>query len=251
MTLPSRDPATAVRDALCRAAELSEAGAHEQALTLLDDALALHPRQGGLHCARGWALENLEPPRLSGARAAYETAIALDAGDLWARLGLATVLEPLGEPQRCAPMYRELIEHAGLRARDEPEFLELMGWCQYRLGRLDDAAATFRSALALDDSWASVRFDLALVLLLGGEAHAADLHCGHALRTLAKRGVAATAGTVKVALDDLDAALANLPRAAAPRVAAAAAPIRRRLQDALAGAPATSCAAEANLIEHD
>jgi tetratricopeptide (TPR) repeat protein len=251
MTVPSRDPATPARDALCRAAELSEAGAHEQALSLLDDALVLHPRHGGLHTARGWALENLEPARLSGARAAYETAIALDAGDLWARLGLATVLAALGEPQRCAPIYRELIEHARLRTRDEPEFLELMGWCQYRLGRLDDAAATFRSALALDDSWASVRFDLALVLLLGGEAHAAELHCGHALRTLAKRGVAATAGSVKVALDDLDAALAALPRAAAPRIAAAAAPIRRRLQDALAGAPATSRATEASLIEHD
>jgi tetratricopeptide (TPR) repeat protein len=251
MAEPSDHPATTPQDVLRCAAELGDAGAHLQALGLLDHALAQHPRHAALHTARGWALENLEPQCLGAARAAYETAIALDAGDLWAHLGLATVLGELGEAPRCAPMYRELIEHARLRARGEPELLELMGWCQYRLGRLDDAAATFRAALGVDDAWASVRFDLALVLLLGGEPHAADLHCGHALRTLAKRGVGATAGTVKVALDDLDSALAALPRAAAPRLAAAAAPIRRRLLDALAGTPSAAWATEACLSEHD
>jgi tetratricopeptide (TPR) repeat protein len=217
---------SAVPDVLRCAAELSEGGAHEQALALLDAALESHPAHAPLHTARAWALENLGPTRWVEARRAYETALALDADDLWAQLGLATLLGQTGEPDLCAAIHRDLIARAGQRSAQEHEYLELLGWCQYRLGRLDDAAATFRRALQIDGAWISVRFDLALVLLLSGESHAADLHYGHTLRLLAKRG--AGAGAVKVALDDLEQALAENPRNAL-----AAKPIRKRLLDAL------------------
>lgn len=211
-----------------RAADLGEAGAHERSLALLDHALGFHPGHAALHTARGWALENLSPPRWDEARRAYEAAIALDAEDLWAHLGLASVLGQLGESVQCAPIYRDLVERARRRASLEPEYFELLGWCQYRLGRLDDAAATFRHALTLDGAWASVRFDLALVLLLSGQSHSADLHYGHTVRLLSKRGSEATLGAVRVALDDLDEALRVHPWAAA-----AAAPARQRLVEAL------------------
>ena len=58
----------------------------------------------------------------------------------------------------------------------EPEYLELIGWCEYRLGRLDDAAATFARALAIDAGWISVRFDLGLVRLLLGDGDEAAQH---------------------------------------------------------------------------
>ena len=82
--------------------------------------------------------------------------------------------------------------------------------------------------MAIDETWVSVRFDIGLVLLLSGDAQAAALHYGHALRTLARLGLKLKAGPVKVALDDLDEALS-----AHPSSAAAAAPLRRRLLDAL------------------
>jgi tetratricopeptide (TPR) repeat protein len=222
------DPASTLADVLRCAADLGEAGAHEQALALLDHALENHPQHAPLHTARGWALENLSPARWAQARSAYEAAIALDAGDLWARLGLATVLGQTGESARCAPIYLDLIDRAEPRVGQDPEYLEMIGWCQYKLGRLNDATASFTRALAIDGDWVSVRFDLGLVLLLRGDPRAAVQHCDHALRTLAHRAPHSRTGPVQVALDDLDAALT-----AHPHTAAFAAPLRYRLLDAL------------------
>ncbi len=226
--LKVHDVMSTLSDVLRCAADLGEAGAHERALALLDHALESHPAHAPLHTARGWALENQSPPRWTDSRDAYAAAIAIDAGDLWARLGLATVLGQTGESARCPPIYRELIGRAKPRAGKEPEYLELIGWCQYKLGRLTEAAATFSSALALDTDWVSVRFDLGLVQLLSGDPRAAVLQYDHALRILAQRAPRLNAGPVRVALDDLDDALSVHP----PAVAFAA-PLRYRLLDAL------------------
>ena len=228
------DAASTLADVLRCAAELSEAGAQERALALLDQTIEIHPGHAPLHAARGWALENLGPTRWTQARAAYEAAIELDADDLWARLGLATVLGQTGEPARCPPIYLDLIERAEARVGREPEYIELIGWCQYKLGRLNDATATFTRALAVDAAWVSVRFDLALVLLLRGDPRVAVQHCDDALRTLAQCAPRSRAGAVKVALDDLDDALA-----AHPQAAALAAPLRYRLLDSLHAAALT------------
>jgi tetratricopeptide (TPR) repeat protein len=210
------------------AADLGEGGEHARAAVLLERALEAHPNNAPLHTARGWALENLGSTRWAEARIAYECAIALDANELWAQVGLATVLGQIGESALCQPIYRDLAERAGVRAAQEPEYLELLGWCQYRLGRLAEAGATFTCALAIDDAWVSVRFDLGLVLLLSGDAHTAARHYGNALCTLANRGLNLRTGPVKVALDDLDEAVL-----AHPGATAAAAPLRQRLLDAL------------------
>lgn len=226
--LKVHDVASTLSDVLKCAADLCEAGAHERALALLDHALESHPGHAPLHTARGWALENQSPPRWLDSRDAYEEAIAIDAGDLWARLGLANVLGQTGESARCPPIYRELIGLAELRAGTEPEYLELIGWCQYKLGRLAEAVAMFTKALAVDSDWVSVRFDLGLVLLLRGDPRAAVVQYDHALRTLAQRAPKLKTGPARVALDDLDEALSVHPHAVA-----FAAPLRYRLLDAL------------------
>lgn len=223
------DAASTIAQVLQRAAELSEAGAHEPALALLDRTLEKHPDAAELHTARGWALENLAPARLAEARVAYEAAVALDARQLWASVGLATVLGRLGLADLCPPIYGDVVEQATARAPQEPEYHELLGWCQYRLGRLDEAAATFARALAIDAAWVSVRFDLGLVLLLLGDTDAATLHYRAGLCSLAERGLASSAGPLRVALDDLAEALRQHPSAAA-----APAPARVREQLALA-----------------
>lgn len=198
-----------------RADELNEAGAHGEALACLDRALALHPDDARLHTARGWAIENIEPVQLAEARTAYEAAIALDPDELWASVGLATVLGRLGEAWRCPSIYREVVERAGPRTAREPETIELLGWCLYRLGKLDAAAETFRRALAIDDTWISVRFDLGLVLLLLGDAEQATGHYRCGLQSLAGRDPGPSSAALKIALEDLDDALQQHPALAA------------------------------------
>ena len=93
------------------------------------------------------------------------------------------------------------------RAEAEPEFLELLGWCEYRLGRLDDAVATFGRALALNPAWTAVRLDLGLVSLLRGDVDA-TAHFDAALDGLAECDPQRRVGALRVALDDLDEAIA-------------------------------------------
>ncbi len=197
-----------------RASALSEAGAHEQALALLDAALRTESALAGgvarLHAARGWALENLGAARRPEARGAYEAALALDNGDLWARLGLATVLGKLDQAEVAQALYRDLVHQAGARAGVEPEYIELLGWCEYRMGRFDAAIGSFQRALAIDPDWLSVRFDLGLVLLIRGDGEGALAHYAKGL-TQCRHGAAPGSGraALKVALDDFDDAWRN------------------------------------------
>ena len=131
------------------------------------------------------------------ARAAYERAVALDRGQLWARLGLATLLGQDGREDEAAAICRDLEQEAAARLAREPEYHELIGWCRYRLGRLADAAAAFERALAVDADWVSARFDLALVRLLLGDGAAAQRHCEEGLRSLRRRDAALRAGPLR------------------------------------------------------
>ena len=113
--------ATTIAEILQRASELSDSGAHGHALALLDGALESYPGDAEVHTARGWALENLEPARLVDARAAYEAAVAIDAGQLWARVGLATVLGQLGLSHLCPPILDDaLLRHPSVAAEAAP-----------------------------------------------------------------------------------------------------------------------------------
>jgi Tfp pilus assembly protein PilF len=214
---------------IARATAASDAGEFARALQLLDAALASHAALAELHVARGWALENLCDEHLGAAREAYEWALALDARSLWAGLGLAGVLDRQGRHDAAMALFARLCTSALPRLGREPELMELRGWCQYRLGELDAAAASFQAALAVDAHWASVHFDLALVRLRQGDGAAALAHAGAGVQALRLRGLAARRGAVQVALDDLDdaqrawPALAQLAQAGAMRSRLAAA----------------------------
>ncbi len=67
-----------VAEGLGRVEELSDAGHYQAALDELDRQLAEHPNEPAVHTARGWALENLGPGGLAGARDAYARALELD-----------------------------------------------------------------------------------------------------------------------------------------------------------------------------
>jgi Flp pilus assembly protein TadD len=207
---------------LGRAEELSEAGDYEAALQELDRQLTEHPLEPAVHTARGWALENLGPTGLPEARDAYRRALELDPRALWAKEGLSNVYRRMGDADQADRLAREVIEEGTLRCDKEIDLLELVGWCQLRLGEYASAVATLRRALELDGRWTAVRFDLALALICAGDRGRAFLEYQRGVHQAVNGGVERLAGVVRMGLDDLEECLAERPALAATREAISA-----------------------------
>jgi Flp pilus assembly protein TadD len=207
---------------LGRAEELSDAGDYEAALAELDRQLGQHPFEAAVHTARGWALENLGPRGLPEARDAYVRALQLDPTALWAKEGLSNVYRRMGEFDDANRLARDVIEEGTLRCDKEIDLLELVGWCQLRLGEFASAVATLRRALELDGRWTAVRFDLALALLCAGDRARAFLEYQRGIHQAVNGGVERLAGIVRMGLDDLEECLSERPALAATREAIAA-----------------------------
>jgi len=211
-----------VAEGLGRAEALAEAGEYAAALQELDAVLLDGPASADIHTARGWALENLGPERLPDARGAYEDALRMDPHALWAKEGLANVLRRMGLTRDADRLCEEVITEGLARADRELDVLELVGWCQLRLGRADDAVETLSDALQRDGRWIAVRFDLALALLCAGERSRAFLEYSRGVHQAVNGGVERLRGVVRVAIDDLDESLAERPALASTREAIAA-----------------------------
>ncbi|MGH2635054.1 MAG: tetratricopeptide repeat protein [Actinomycetota bacterium] len=211
-----------VAEGLGRAESLSDAGEYAAALQELDGVLAAGPATAAVQTARGWALENLGPERLRDARDAYEQALRLDTGAMWAKEGLSNVLRRMGFGQDADRLCQEVIAEGLARSDEELDLLELVGWCQLRLGRYEEAVATLREALARDGRWIAVRFDLALAMLFAGERSRAFLEYSRGVHQAVNGGVGRLRGVVRVALDDLEETLNDRPALAGTREAIAA-----------------------------
>jgi tetratricopeptide (TPR) repeat protein len=211
-----------VAQGLGRAEELSDAGQYEAALEELDRELARNPAGASVHTARGWALENMGPDRLADAHQAYTKALELDPGALWAKEGLSNVSRRLGRAQEADRLASEVIEEGTSRADDEIDLLELVGWCQLRLGRYREAVETLRRALELDGRWTAVRFDLALALLCAGDRARSLLEYQRGIHQAVNGGVERLRGVVRMGLDDLEECLSERPALRATREAIAA-----------------------------
>jgi tetratricopeptide (TPR) repeat protein len=146
----------------------------------------------------------------------------MEPGALWAKEGLANVLRRLGMNEDADRLCREVVDEGLLRAEEELDLLELVGWCQLRLGRVDEAVETLRLALARDGRWIAVRFDLALALLCAGERSRAFLEYSRGIHQAVNGGVERLRGVVRVALDDLEESLTERPALATTREAIAA-----------------------------
>lgn len=208
-----------IAEGLERADQLSEAGRYADALEELDRARAENPSRAAIHTARGWTLENLGQERLPEARTAYEEALHLDPSALWAKEGLSNVVRRLGYTDEANRLAREVVEEGTPRCENEPDLRELVGWCQLRLGYYDEAVATLREALNLDGRWTAVRFDLALALLCSGDRVHAALEYQRGVHQAENWGLERLRGYVRVALDDLEEALAERPDLAGTREA--------------------------------
>lgn len=207
---------------LGRVEELSDAGDYEAALMELDRALEEHPFEPSVHTARGWALENLGPSGLPAARDAYVRALELDPTALWAKEGLSNVYRRIGDIDEANRLAREVIDEGTPRCDEEIDLLELVGWCQLRLGDYGSAVETLRRALELDGRWTAVRFDLALALMCVGERGRAFLEYQRGIHQAVNGGVERLRGVVRMGLDDLEECLAERPALAGTREAIAA-----------------------------
>ena len=211
-----------VAEGLGRVEELAEAGHYEAALEELDRQLAEHPLEPAVHTARGWALENLGSEGLPHARDAYARALELDPTALWAKEGLSNVYRRMGEVDEADRLARAVIDEGIPRADEEIDLLELIGWCQMRLGLYRESVETLRRALELDGRWTAVRFDLALALMCVGERGRAFLEYQRGVHQAVNGGVERLRGVVRMGLDDLEECLAERPALAATREAIAA-----------------------------
>jgi tetratricopeptide (TPR) repeat protein len=207
---------------LGRAEALSDAGKYAAALEELDAALKADPHNPAVFTARGWALENLGPERLGEARLAYEAALTLDPSAMWAKEGLSNVLRRMGHEREADRLCVEVVEEGRRRYEAEEDLWELVGWCELRLGRYEDAVATLREALRRDGRWIAVRFDLALALLCAGERSRAFLEYSRGVHQAVNGGVERLRGCLRVALDDLEESLSERPALATTREAIAA-----------------------------
>ena len=211
-----------VAEGLGRAESLSDAGDYAGALAELETAMRAEPTNPAVHTARGWALENLGPERLVDARVAYEEALRLDPGALWAKEGLSNVLRRLGLVAEANRLCEEVIAEGRLRCEREEDLWEMVGWCQLRLGQYEEAVATLADALTRDGRWIAVRFDLALAMLCAGLRSRSFLEYSRGVHQAVNGGVDRLRGVVRVALDDLEESLAERPALAGTREAIAA-----------------------------
>jgi Flp pilus assembly protein TadD len=207
---------------LGRVEELSDAGDYEAALLELDRAVEEHPLEPAVHTARGWALENLGQSGLPAARDAYVRALELDPTALWAKEGLSNVYRRMGDIDEANRLAREVIDEGTPRCAEEIDLLELVGWCQLRLGEYSTAVETLRRALELDGRWTAVRFDLALALMCVGERGRAFLEYQRGVHQAVNGGVERLRGVVRMGLDDLEECLIERPALAGTREAIAA-----------------------------
>lgn len=211
-----------VAEGLGRVEELAEAGRYEAALEELDRQVVEHPLEPAVHTARGWALENLGAEGLAGARAAYARALELDPTALWAKEGLSNVYRRMGDVDEANRLAQAVIDEGTPRAESEIDLLELIGWCQLRLGLYREAVVTLRKALELDGRWTAVRFDLALALMCEGDRGRAFLEYQRGIHQAVNGGVERLRGVVRMGLDDLEECLAERPALAGTREAIAA-----------------------------
>ena len=207
---------------LGRVEALSDAGEYAAALEELELAMEETPGSSDVYTARGWALENLGPERLDEARTAYEDALALDHDAMWAKEGLSNVLRRLGHTREADRLCEEVVVEGRRRYDLEEDLWELVGWCELRLGRYQDAVATLSEALRRDGRWIAVRFDLALALLCAGQRSRAFLEYSRGVHQAVNGGAERLRGCLRVALDDLEESLAERPALRTTREAIAA-----------------------------
>jgi tetratricopeptide (TPR) repeat protein len=128
----------------------------------------------------------------------------------------------MGMVEEADRLCEEVIGEGQQRYEREEDLWELVGWCQLRLGRYEEAVQTLSEALTRDGRWIAVRFDLALAMLCAGLRSRSFLEYSRGVHQAVNGGVDRLRGVVRVALDDLEESLGERPALAGTREAIAA-----------------------------
>ncbi|HVS64564.1 MAG TPA: tetratricopeptide repeat protein [Thermoanaerobaculia bacterium] len=190
-------------------------GRAAEALSVLDEALALSDDDPHLHTNRGLALAQLGRPE--EALAAFDAALRLRRDDpqTWGNRGAALIAA--GEADRARESFERALE---LAEEDEPAWLVNLALAQDRTGDPELARTTLERAVALDPFHAPGHVALAGLLVRSGELDAASRHLDEAARLRPgsvdlernRATLAVAAGDLLRALEHLDRALALAPR---------------------------------------
>jgi tetratricopeptide (TPR) repeat protein len=134
-------------------------GAHDDALREVDEVLRLNPSSATGHFNRGLTLARLG--RTDEAIAAYRAGLTINPNDATARSHLAEVLAGRDRFAEAETEYRSAIA-----LTPHPDLFNGLGIMLAEQGRVDEAVAAFREALARDPGHADARANLATALQL-------------------------------------------------------------------------------------
>lgn len=133
---------------------------YDAAIRAFDTAITLNPGSSNARFARGLALA--KSGRTDEAIASYRTGLALDPADATAHAHVAELLVSVGRLAEAEAEYR-----AALRLVRHPDLFNSLGTVLAQLNRLDEAAAAFREALALDPTHEDARANLETSMAMG------------------------------------------------------------------------------------
>lgn len=174
-----------------------------------------------------WALQHLDPPRTVEALQAYERGLALNDADWWLRKGRAEARYELRDEEAAKTDFEWVVSSPTSQAAEGG--LHTVGWCLYRLGRHQEAAAVYAKALLSSIDRTELLFDMGLNAWATGDRGNGRERYDEAIAQVRRQDSAGMRGAVLVAIRDLRLALDHAQLSLADEAEAMVARLRELL----------------------
>jgi tetratricopeptide (TPR) repeat protein len=194
--------------------EIAEFGA---AVKALDRAIRINKNIAEAFGLKGWALQHLGIKQATRTLRAYELALKIEPDNLWWHKGIANGLYLMNDKGKALARYGWVVKQARMRAKkekDEAKFLALVAWCQYRLGKCEEAVQLFSQVISFNPEQIASQFDLALALTCCKRYSEAYRAYSRGVRSSKEPPRLRYRGVIYVALDDLKIAIRMQPELA-------------------------------------
>jgi tetratricopeptide (TPR) repeat protein len=183
---------------------LADVGEYIKAVETLEIATRQAPAEAWLFYNLGWALQYRDQRSAMSANQAYRKAMDLEPGDPWHRKGFADTLYMMGRREEASECFEALIRDTNYSSEEAVAgIVYLIGWCQFRQARYEEAMRLFQVALDMQSDRYGTHFDLALATLRSGRIELATREYERGLDRSAKIHVKRKRGLLYVALFDL------------------------------------------------
>lgn len=187
-------------------------GGWEEAIFAAGRSTKCEWQQPNAYQSLGWALEHSDrPDRATAALEAYDEALRLDDGDLWARKGRANSLVLLDRREEALAEYESVLGTLRRQVSTDWTSSALEGWCLFRLGRYSEAASALHHVLLYAEQTSGTLFDLALAALGAKQTSQARSYAVRAIEDLVREVPPMRRGTLLIALDDFLVSRPSLP----------------------------------------